>query len=43
MMRATAATQVSIDYQDEADFVRKMRVANLLTPFFALLSDNAPV
>ena len=24
MMRATAATQVSIDYQDETDFVRKM-------------------
>mgnify|MGYP002115929450 CR=1 FL=1 len=43
MMRATAATQVSIDYQDETDFVRKMRAASLLTPFFALLSDNAPV
>lgn len=42
MMRATAATQVSIDYQDETDFVRKMRAASLLTPFFALLSDNAP-
>lgn len=43
MMRATAATQMSIDYQDETDFVRKMRAASLLTPFFALLSDNAPV
>ena len=43
MMRATAATRVSIDYQDETDFVRKMRAASLLTPFFALLSDNAPV
>ena len=36
-------SQVSIDYQDETDFVRKMRAASLLTPFFALLSDNAPV
>ena len=25
------------------DFVRKMRVASLLTPFFALLCDNAPI
>ena len=43
LMRATAATQVSIDSQDETDFVRKLRAASLLTPFFALLSDNAPV
>lgn len=33
MNSATAATQVSIDYQDETDFVRKMRAASLLTPF----------
>ena len=43
MMRATAATQVSSDYQEETDLVRKMRAASLLTPFLALLSDNAPV
>ncbi len=43
VMRATAGTTLSIDYFDEADFVRKMRAASLLTPFFALLSDNAPV
>lgn len=42
MMRATASTQLSIDYFSEADFVQKMRVACLLTPLFALLSDNAP-
>ena len=34
---------LSIDYFDEMDFVRKMRVASLLTPFFALLCDNAPI
>lgn len=43
MMRATAATILSIDYFDEQDFVRKMRAASLLTPFFVLLSDNSPV
>ena len=43
MLRATAATRLSIDYFSEQDFVRKMRAASLLTPFFALLSDNAPV
>lgn len=42
MMRATASTQLSIDYFSEADFVQKMRAACLLTPLFALLSDNAP-
>ena len=43
MLRATAATLLTIDYFSEEDFVRKMRVGCLLTPFFALLSDNAPV
>lgn len=43
VMRGTAATLLSIDYFDEMDFVRKMRVASLLTPFFALLCDNAPI
>lgn len=27
MMRASASTQVSVDYQDEADAIRKMRIA----------------
>ena len=43
MMRGTTSTQLSIDYFSERDFVQKMRAACLLTPFFALLSDNAPV
>ena len=43
MLRATAMTRLSVDYFDEQDAVRKMRAAGLLTPFFALLSDNAPV
>ena len=42
-LRATAATRISIDYFSEQDFVRKLRAACLLTPFFALLCDNTPV
>lgn len=43
MMRATASTQVSVDYFSESDFVRKYRVASLIAPMLALLTDNAPV
>ena len=40
MMRATAACHVSVDYFDEEDFVRKYRLAWLLDPLFALLTEN---
>lgn len=40
MMRATAACHVSVDYFDEEDFVRKYRLAWLLNPLFALLTEN---
>ena len=40
MMKGTAATQVSIDYKNEADFIKKYRVANILGPAFALICDN---
>ncbi|MDR0350428.1 MAG: hypothetical protein LBH64_02620, partial [Coriobacteriales bacterium] len=43
MMRATAATQVSIDYRDERDAVRKFRLANALSPLFAFITDNSPI
>ncbi|MDR2586792.1 MAG: hypothetical protein LBC23_00840 [Coriobacteriales bacterium] len=43
MMRATASTQVSIDYTSEADAVRKFRIANALGPLFAFLTDNSPI
>lgn len=43
MMRATASTQLSVDYFSEQDFVQKMRAACLLTPLLMLLCDNAPV
>lgn len=40
MMRASASTQVSVDYTSEADAVRKMRVTQALAPVLASLSDN---
>ena len=43
MMRCTASTQVSLDYEDEADCARIYRLATLLGPAFAFLFDNAPV
>lgn len=43
MMRASASLQVSIDFSDEADAVRKTRIATLLGPVFSFLCDNIPV
>lgn len=43
MMRASASTQVSVDFIDEADAVRKMRVASALAPILAAMADNTPV
>lgn len=43
MMRASASTQVSIDYVDERDAVRKMRIANALAPVLAAICDNTAV
>lgn len=43
MMRASASTQVSIDYSDEADAVRKMRVASALAPVLGAIADNVAV
>lgn len=43
MMRCTASTQVSLDYESEEDAQRIYRMATLLGPLFAFLFDNAPV
>ena len=43
MMRGSASTQVSIDFADEADCVRKMRLADFCVPLFSLICDNSPV
>ncbi len=42
MMKGTAAVQVTIDYHDEVDFIRKFRVVNTLSPVISSLMDNAP-
>lgn len=43
MMRASASTQVSIDYIGEADAVRKMRLASALAPILGAIADNVAV
>jgi len=40
MMRGTAAAQVNIDFESEADFIKKFRVANILSPLFAFMCDT---
>lgn len=42
MMRGTAATQVSIDYYNEEDFIKKYTAAFLLSDFFGILCRNTP-
>ena len=43
MMRASASTQVSVDFRDEADAIRKMRVAQALAPILCAMTSNTPV
>ena len=43
MMRATASLQISIDFRDEADALRKLRIAEIISPILALICDNTPV
>ena len=43
MMRATASVQVSVDYSDENDAIRKYRLAAILSPVLSLMMDNSPV
>ncbi len=43
MMRGSASVQVSIDFESEADAMRKLRVAQAIAPFLALMCDNSPI
>ncbi len=43
MMRTSASLQVSIDYADEADAIRKLRDASAIGPLLYLITDNSPV
>lgn len=41
MMKGTAATQVSIDYTDETDYAKKIRVSNAISPVLYAMFENA--
>jgi glutamate--cysteine ligase len=43
MMKGTASIQVAVDYSDEEDFVKKLRLASRLTPIFSAIYDNSNV
>lgn len=40
MMRASASTQVSVDYSSESDLVRKLRVLEKISPVLMLMMEN---
>lgn len=42
MMRGSSALQVSIDFESEADAIRKLRIAQIIAPILALMCDNSP-
>ena len=43
MMRNSAALQVSVDFSDEQDCAKKLRVATCIAPLIYFLFDNSPV
>jgi glutamate--cysteine ligase len=43
MMKQTAGTQVNLDFSDEADCARKLRVAQWLAPLCYALFANSPI
>jgi len=43
MMKQTAGTQVNLDFSDEADCMRKLRTAQLLSPVGYALFANSPL
>lgn len=40
MMRASASTQVSIDYKSEEDLTRKLRLLEIISPVFMIMMEN---
>ncbi len=40
MMRATASTQISIDYSSEEDAMKKMSMLQIISPFLSLFMEN---
>jgi len=42
MMKGTASLQVNLDYMDERDYIKKIRVAYFLSTFIYIFFDNGP-
>lgn len=42
MMNRTASIQINIDYENEVDMVKKMRVSTILSPLLSVLCSNSP-
>lgn len=42
MMRGTGATQITLDFLGEGDFIRKLRTAAKCTPLLTMLFSNCP-
>lgn len=43
MMRASASTQISVDYKSEEDMARKLRVLSKISPILAIAMENKSV
>ena len=43
MMRGSSSLQISIDFESEGDAMRKLRLAEIISPILALICDNSPV
>ena len=42
MMKGTASLQMSIDYRNQKDYIKKMRIGYFLSPIIYYLFDNTP-
>lgn len=42
MMKGTSSLQMSLDYENEKDYIKKMRVGYFLSPIIYYLFDNTP-
>ncbi|MBQ1351874.1 MAG: hypothetical protein IIY71_04040 [Oscillospiraceae bacterium] len=40
MMRASASTQISVDYKSEADLIRKLRLLQKISPVLMIMMEN---
>ncbi len=43
MMRETAGIQACLDFSSEEDAIRKLRIANILSPFMTAMFANSPI